>query len=115
MKNIGESIQEAIDWTQDHLTTTRPLAEQTLFSLILEHKVRETEEGFVLMEAEDEIEKHLNKIKSTMTQNRKHFRFHSKRKNKITQQRKKLDNSSAAEDMIAADEAFDVADADGLV
>ena len=31
---IGISINEAIDWAQDKLITTRPLAERTLFALI---------------------------------------------------------------------------------
>jgi hypothetical protein len=54
---IGVSINEAIDWTQDRLMTTRPMAERTLFSLLAEHRITETEAGFMLVEDEDENEK----------------------------------------------------------
>jgi len=64
MRQIGGSIQEAIDWTQDHLGTTRPLAERTLFTLLTEKRAQETEAGFMLGEVGDEeIEKVHNRIK----------------------------------------------------
>jgi len=53
-------IHEAIDWIQDRLLTTRPLAERTLFSLIAKRRVIETDDGYILSEAadpEDELEK----------------------------------------------------------
>ncbi len=53
---IGISIQEAIDWTQDQLVTTRPLAERTLFVMLAKHRVTETETGYMLAEDADEDE-----------------------------------------------------------
>jgi hypothetical protein len=80
---IGGSIQEAIDWTQDRLATTRPLAESTLFSLIASKQVKETATGFVLAEAdgEDEMRKRHSaaKVKGSRG-NRPRFRFHQARK-----------------------------------
>lgn len=104
---IGDSIQEAIDWTQDRLATTRPLAERTLFSLLVEHAVEETDDGFILIEAEDELEKHHKRVKSNITKNWKRLRFHSKRKHAKHKQRQKLrhfDNADTAEDMLFPDE-----------
>ena len=60
MTQIGVGIHEAIDWMQDRLLTTRPLAERTLFSLIAKREVIETDDGYILSEAanpEDELEK----------------------------------------------------------
>jgi hypothetical protein len=56
---IGDSIIEAIDWTQDQLKTTRPLAERTLFSLLAEKRVTETDAGFMLAEdiEDDEVKR----------------------------------------------------------
>lgn len=68
---IGESISEAIDWTQDRLLSTRPIAESVLFSLLADRKVVEREAGFVLLEDDDEeLHRRRNKVR---------FRFHSKR------------------------------------
>ena len=103
---IGESIIEAIDWTQDKLRTTRPLAERTLFSLLAEKRVTETETGYMLAEDIEDDEVH-----------RKHKglanRFHRARKRglhvkhfikKVRKNMRKLDNSDAADDMLEADE-----------
>ena len=60
-------IHEAIDWMQDRLLTTRPLAERTLFSLIAKRRVIETDDGYILSEAadpEDELEKTRQKKRS---------------------------------------------------
>ncbi len=104
---LGESITDAIDWTQDFLKTTRPLAEQTLFSLMAENAVEEEADGYVLIEAEEEIEKHFKHQQNKRHRNR--FRFHQKRK--TTKQRynskmkhMKFDNSGAADAMLAAEE-----------
>jgi hypothetical protein len=81
MKTIGISINEAIDWTQDRLQTTRPLAENTLFSLLHTRIVEETEDGFVLLEADDdEIKKHYNNVKSNFHKNYKRFRIRGRLK-----------------------------------
>jgi hypothetical protein len=62
MQVLGGSIVEAIDWVQDKLATTRPLAERTLFSLITGNKVQETEQGFMLFEADDEVRNHHTQV-----------------------------------------------------
>lgn len=83
---IGSSILDAIDWTQDRLRTTRPLAESTLFSLIASKHVTETEAGFVLAEAdsEDEMQKRHKaaKAKGSRGTARPRFRFHEARKHR---------------------------------
>lgn len=92
MKNIGSTISEAIDWTQDRLTTTRPLAERTLFSLLEAEFVEETEDGFVLLKEDEEPEKHLHKVKNNFTKNWQRYRFHAKRKqSKRLRQNKRQD------------------------
>lgn len=86
---IGDSINDAIDWTQDRLGTTRPLAEQTLFSLLAERAVYESDDGFMLVEAKaDEVEKHHHRARSKGSKNRQRFR--SKRVHKKHQMTKRL-------------------------
>ena len=81
MKLIGVSINEAIDWAQDRLTTTRPLAERTLFSLLADKLAAETEDGFILLEdADDEPEKHHDKAKHQFSRVLKRYKFHGIRK-----------------------------------
>jgi hypothetical protein len=55
MRNIGSSIIDAIDWTQDTLRSTRPDAEHVLFALMDDRKVHETEDGFLLEADDDEV------------------------------------------------------------
>lgn len=108
MMFIGDSIQEAIDWTQDRLLTTRPLAEQTLFSLIADHAVTETEYGYMLIEAEEEVEKRHHTMRHRTTRNRSRFKFHTKRKNakqRRQSQMKHLDSCDAADDMWTTDDS----------
>lgn len=101
--HIGDSIQEAIDWTQDRLATTRPLAERTLFLLLSAKQVTETEAGFMLSEDindEELFKKHVNVLQGQM---KPKFRFHKARKHGFKHLRhylKHLDNSDAAEDML---------------
>ena len=65
LRVIGQSIHEAIDWTQDRLQTTRPLAERVLFTLLHEETVLESAMGFVLQEVKDEdIQKHLRSVRA---------------------------------------------------
>ena len=73
---IGVSISDAIDWTQDRLQTTRPLAESVLFSLLNDNKARETADGFLLREDADDEELHRRKHS---LKHRPRFRFHRKR------------------------------------
>lgn len=107
MKIIGDSIQEAIDWTQDFLCTTRPLAERTLFSLLADAKIVETEVGFVLNETdEEEVKKRHTTAKHHFSKNRTRFKFHAKRKNakqRFVSKMKHLDSSDAADEMWDAD------------
>jgi hypothetical protein len=65
LRLIGESIHQAIDWTQDTLQTTRPLAEQVLFHLLDEQKVIESAVGFVLQESksDEETRQHMQGVK----------------------------------------------------
>lgn len=106
MKIIGDTIQEAIDWTQDVLRTTRPLAERTLFSLLMANSVKETEDGFVLTEDEEETTKHFQKVKNNLSKNwkRPKIKFHSKRKSIHQQNMKKrkfkMDSDDSANDML---------------
>lgn len=80
MAVIGGSITEAIDWTQDHLVTTRPLAEQTLFSLLHDAKVTETEQGFILQEDdEEEVRNRYATVKHQISRNFRRYRFRGKR------------------------------------
>jgi hypothetical protein len=68
LRVIGQSIHEAIDWTQDRLQTTRPLAERVLFNLLHEETVLESPMGFVLQEDksdDEEMRKHLRSIRTT--------------------------------------------------
>jgi len=101
-KPIGLSIHEAIDWVQDRLTTTRPVAEETLFTLITSKQVIETDAGFVLTEAEedDEGDKLRHHLKSKKGKRRRGFRArHDMRLN--SQQPMKLDANMIAEQMMA--------------
>ena len=112
MKIIGTDIIEAIDWTQDKFRTTRPIAEKTLFSLLNDRTVKETEEGFVLTEDETEAEKHFTNQKNNMAKNwsrRSKIKFHRKRKSIHMQNLKKkmsmkMDNTDSADDMLDSSE-----------
>jgi hypothetical protein len=53
---IGQSISEAIDWAQDTMRTTRPIAETVLFSMIKDRKVTEANDGFLFETTEDDEE-----------------------------------------------------------
>jgi hypothetical protein len=61
MRIIGNSISEAINWTQDQLLTTRPLAERTLFFMLADHRVAQTKFGFILVEAKDNDNEEMKK------------------------------------------------------
>jgi hypothetical protein len=81
MKIIGNTIQEAIDWTQDLCETTRPMAEYTLFSLLSSKLITETEEGYTLLEDEEEALKHFTNTKNHFSKNwNKTRKFHHTRK-----------------------------------
>lgn len=105
---IGSTIMEAIDWTQDRFVTTRPIAERTLFSMLSSNVIEETENGYVLLETDEETEKHYNRTKSNMTKSR--LKFHAKRKTihqeNMKRKMKHLDNCDAATDMENAENAY---------
>ena len=61
---IGESLKEAITWAQDHLRTSRPIAEKTIWSGINAGTVV-WDDGVYLLEDDEEIEK--RKISSVQT------------------------------------------------
>lgn len=108
---IGSTIIEAIDWTQDRFVTTRPIAERTLFSMLSSNIIEETEDGYVLLENDEEPEKHYNKTKSTMNKSRTRIKFHAKRKSiheeKMQKRKMKhLDNCDAATDMENAENSY---------
>jgi hypothetical protein len=113
---IGDSIQNAIDWTQDELRTTRPLAESTLFTMLETALVTETEQGYMLHEEdEEERTRTMRKIhtKATAPQNKNHMaRRHFKKHSTRMQHMKHLDNSTAAEDMIAKEKKHEHEGAD---
>jgi hypothetical protein len=77
---IGDSINEAIDWTQDLLRTTRPIAESVLFSLLADKTAAETEDGYLLTEDDDE---EIKKRGARLNQHRPRFRFGRKRSNSM--------------------------------
>lgn len=101
MKTIGGSIQEAIDWTQDHLRTTRPLAEETLFSMLAAKSVAQTEAGFVLLEDDDEADEHHNKTRLAFRQNKFHYNSRRGRIHRMSSRNHM--KSDAAENMMAVD------------
>jgi hypothetical protein len=75
---IGQSISEAIDWAQDKMRTTRPIAETVLFSMIKDHKVTEGNEGFLFEAAdnEEDNEQDMNSRKRSRTR----FNYTTRRK-----------------------------------
>lgn len=81
MNLIGGSISDAIDWAQDLLATTRPLAEKTLFALLADAKVYENEDGFMLLEDdEEEVRRQHDTVKHNFAKNWQRYRFHVKRR-----------------------------------
>ena len=69
IRNIGNSLREAINWAQDMLHTTRPIAESTILSAI-EAKTIIWDDGVVLLEDDDEVE---DRKKSTIQSTQKNF------------------------------------------
>lgn len=103
---LGESIREAIDWTQDKLRSTRPIAERVLFSLLNERKAQETEAGFMLLEVDEEDM--MKRSRQRHTNHRPRFRFHNKRqglteRHAMMKQHQGTNYSEEAGDMEAAD------------
>ena len=84
---IGESISDAIDWTQDTLRTTRPHAERVLFEMFTDKKVTETEQGYMLLEDDVEEVRRRGSRRSPGRASAR-FRFHAKRADKHSQQHK---------------------------
>lgn len=61
---IGDSVREAVTWTQEHLRASRPVAENTIWSAITAGAVV-WDDGVYLLEDDDELEK--RKISSVQT------------------------------------------------
>lgn len=58
---IGADRRDAVDWLQDLLTTTRPLAEAVLSESWAAHGLISTNDGFMLLEDDEEVEaRHAN-------------------------------------------------------
>jgi len=54
---IGDDRREAIDWLQDWLVTTRPIAERTMISLLKDGIAVTTDGGIMLTEDDDDVKK----------------------------------------------------------
>lgn len=55
--SIGDDRREAIDWLQDWLATTRPIAERTMISLLRDGIAITTDGGIMLTEDEDDVKR----------------------------------------------------------
>lgn len=80
---IGESIIDAINWTQDRLGSTRPIAEAVLFSLLTEKKAKETTVGFMLFEDDDDDDdkiQQLNRVANKRMVRRGRLNMYNRRK-----------------------------------
>lgn len=76
---IGVDIREAVNWTQDKLKTTRPLAEAVVSSMIADRVAIIGDSGIILFEDDEEIDiRFSNKSFDLKTQKR--IRFHAIRK-----------------------------------
>lgn len=112
-RRIGDTVREAVDWTQDLLGTTRPVAEQVVLSSVAA-KQMVWDDGVYLLESDLEVER--RKVVATQnnqknTNNAKrwsriHFRNHNRNsgKNSLTSIHKQAASkfSDAAEDMLAS-------------
>lgn len=77
---IGSNRREAIDWVQDLLLTTRPIAERAVLSALAEGKAVERADGILLFEDEQEIEKRARQQVKPIS-NRRGIRLHKGRGN----------------------------------
>lgn len=60
-RRIGSERRDAIDWTQDLLSTTRPVAEAVVAQVLAERRLVETAGGFFLLEDDDDMQtRHAN-------------------------------------------------------
>jgi hypothetical protein len=82
---IGDSLREAIDWAQDTLRTTRPIAEQTIMSAIAAKTVVWDDGVFLLEDDEDMERRKISSVQSTQKSfnaakkwTRIHFRNHNR-------------------------------------
>jgi arginine/lysine/ornithine decarboxylase len=116
MRIIGKNIREVVDWAQDSLRTSRPIAEQVIISLSESDDII-FEDGIYLLEADDEeVEKRkISSVQSTQKSfnaarkwSRIHFR-NNKRNSSRQSSRNSLKSinkqaaskfSNAAEDML---------------
>lgn len=122
---IGVSIVEAIDWSQDLLESTRPVAERALFSLLKDKLVVETEHGYEYPDDEDR-EKVIHNITKAKLKGLTHFkaalrhngRQYSKRADihiqRVAQKKRDAERRNAERYVKSSqsDEADDMLDAD---
>jgi len=114
---IGNSLREAVDWAQETLRTTRPIAEQTIHSAIAAKKAIWDGATVSLLEDDEDLEKRkIASVQTTQHQynaakkwSRIHFRNQNRKtsrggKNSLSSIHKQAASkfSNAAEDMITS-------------
>ncbi len=62
MRPIGLDPREAINAVQDILHSTRPIAEQTFFSMLKEGGIKFVGDEYILFEADEEVENKSQKV-----------------------------------------------------
>jgi hypothetical protein len=105
MKLIGDDRREAIDWLQDRLQLTRPVAEQAMISLMREKSAITTDEGIFLTEDEDETD-----VKAKKFSQRMHNRKTSRKSRVVHKLQKQVNNKKDSGKTIAKTDFSDVAD-----
>ena len=66
-RHIGTSRREAINWTQDTLKTTRPIAEGVFNAMLACKGAVLNESGYILFEDEEEMQKQKFAVAMTMS------------------------------------------------
>ena len=104
---IGDDLQEAIDWLQDLMLTTRPKAENGMIAMLREGAAITTDEGIILIEDEEELKKKFSNRTERKKSNHKFSRHNYKhnsglKSSNISKSIKKASvaYSDAANDMI---------------
>lgn len=108
---IGMTRREAIDWTQDTLRTTRPVAEATLSALLEDNAALETEQGVLLLEDDDEVQRRARNAVHHVARTTK-FRFH-RRRGLLHERHKAMQRKKALHTLQWTDSAEAMLDGDG--
>lgn len=108
---IGRNRREAIDWAQDKLLTTRPIAEEVVSTMLEDRAAIIGDSGFILFESDNEVEGRMAKARASFDMKAmKKFRFHAIRNNKSRQTKAKKiafdwnNANAAAQDMVNKEE-----------